>query len=428
MTALADLDYFSDAGIAQNPYEYWEYLRGQGPVAREPHYGVVAVTGYQEVHAAFKDVDCFSAVNAIGGPFPPLPFTPEGDDISEAIEAHRHLFPIFEHMVVMDPPHHERARSLLGRLLTPRRLQENEEYIWTLADRQFDEFIGNGRCEFLSEYAKPYATLAIADLLGVPDEDRAKLRRNLGAGSAPDHQVGALDSTPVGSNPLKYLDDLFSEYIADRRSNPRADVLTGLATATYPDGSTPPLLEVVRPATFLFGAGQETVVKLLSSALQVLGDRPDLQQRLRADRSLIPAFIEESLRFESPTKVDFRLARKSTTLGGVPIKAGTVLMLCLGAANRDPRKFDHPAEFDLDRKNVREHIAFGRGIHTCAGAPLARVEGRVTINRLLDRLEEFHISEQNHGPREQRVYAYEPTFLLRGLSELHIEFTPAPGG
>jgi len=424
VTDLADIDYFSNADVAQDPYAYWESLRAQGPVAREPHHGVVAVTGYQEVQAAFKDFEAFSAVNAIGGPFPPLPFTPEGDDISELIEAHRHRFPIFEHMVVMDPPEHTNARSLLSRLLTPRRLHENENYIWGLADQQFDEFIASGRCEFLGEYGKPFATLAIADLLGVPEQDRPKIRRNLGAGNAPGAHVGALDSTPVGSNPLQYLDDLFSDYIAERRDTPRDDVLTGLATATYPDGSVPPLLEVVRPATFLFGAGQETVTKLLSSAVQVLGDRPDLQDQLRADRSLIAPFIEEALRFESPTKVDFRLARKSTTLAGVPIKAGTVLMLCLGAANRDPRKFDNPNEFQLNRKNVREHIAFGRGIHTCAGAPLARVEGRVTINRMLDRMHEIRISEAKHGPLGQRHYGYEPTFLLRGLTELHIEFTP----
>jgi cytochrome P450 len=113
-------------------------------------------------------------------------------------------------------------------------------------------------------------------------------------------------------------------------------------------------------------------------------------------------------------------------LGGVPIKAGTVIMLCLGAANRDPRKFESPNEFRLDRKNVREHIAFGRGIHTCAGAPLARVEGRVTINRLLDRTRDVRISEAKHGARDERVYHYEQTFLLRGLTELHIEFDTAP--
>jgi cytochrome P450 len=423
MTDLASIDYFSDQAVAQDPYDYYEYLRSRGPVYREPHHDVVAVTGYAEVIAAFKDTDSFSACNAIGGPFPPLPFEPQGDDITEQIEAHRHEFPINEHMVVMDPPAHERARSLLAKLLTPRRLKENEEFMWQLADRQFDEFIANERCEFLAEYARPFATLAITDLLGVPEEDRAEIREALGAGRAPGSRVGALDGEPVGLNPLQYLDDKFSGYLAERRRQPREDVLSGMAAATYPDGSTPELLEVVRPATFLFAAGQETVTKLLSAAVQTLGDRPDIQQSLRENRRLIPNFIEEALRMQSPTKVDFRLARKTTTLGGVHIPAGTVMMLCLGAANRDPAKFEDPHEFRLDRKNVREHIAFGRGIHTCAGAPLARVEGVVTVNRLLDRTRDIRIDEGVHGTAGARRYAYEPTFLLRGLSELHIEFT-----
>lgn len=422
MTDLATVDYFSDQAVAQDPYEYLDYLRDQGPVFQEPHHGVVAVTGYAEVMAAFKDVDAFSAVNAIGGPFPPLPFKPEGDDITAQIEAHRHMFPINEHLVVMDPPAHTRARSLLSKLLTPKRLKENEDYMWQLVDHQLDEFIANGRCEFLAEYARPFATLAITDLLGVPEEDRDEIRSALGAGQ-PEGGVGALDGEPVGLNPLQYLDDKFSAYLAERRREPRDDVLTTMATATYPDGSTPELLEVVRPATFLFAAGQETVTKLLSSAVQVLGERPDLAQTVHDNRKLVGPFIEESLRTQSPTKVDFRLARKTTELGGVHIPAGTVVMLCLGAANRDPRKFEDPHEFRLDRKNVREHIAFGRGIHTCAGAPLARVEGVITINRMLDRMRDITISQARHGGGENRQYRYEPTFLLRGLTELHIEFT-----
>jgi cytochrome P450 len=165
MTDLASVDYFSDRAVAQDPYEYLDYLRDQGPVFREPHHGVVAVTGYTEVMAAFKDTDSFSAVNAIGGPFPPMPFEPEGDDITAQIEAHRHMFPINEHLVVMDPPAHTHARSLLSSLLTPKRLKENEDFMWQLVDRQLDEFIANGHCEFLAEYARPFATLAITDLL-----------------------------------------------------------------------------------------------------------------------------------------------------------------------------------------------------------------------------------------------------------------------
>ena len=423
MTDLAAIDYFSDPAVSQDPYAYYDYLREQGPVFREPHHGVVAVTGYHEVMAAFKDHASFSAVNAIGGPFPPLPFEPAGDDISEQIEAHRHQFPIHEHMVVMDPPAHEKARSLLSRLLTPRRLKENEDYMWQLVDHQIDQFIGNGRCEFLSEYAKPFATSAIIDLLGVPAEDRPEFLAALGAERPEGNRVGALDGEPVGLDPLRYLDDKFAGYLAERRRAPREDVLSGMATAVYPDGSTPELIEVVKPATFLFAAGQETVTKLLSAAVQTLGDRPEYQQLLRDEPERIPTFIEEALRMHAPTKVDFRLVRKSTALGGVHLPAGTIVMLCLGAANRDPRKFESPHEFRPDRKNVREHIAFGRGIHTCAGAPLARVEGQITVRRLLDRMTDIQIDETVHGPTGDRRYAYEPTFLLRGLTELHIEFT-----
>ncbi len=185
-------------------------------------------------------------------------------------------------------------------------------------------------------------------------------------------------------------------------------------------------MEVVRPATFLFAAGQETVTKLLSSALRVLAERPEYQQILREDRSLIKPFMEESLRFDSPTKVDFRLARKSTRIGDVDIPAGTIVMLGLAAANRDPRKFEDPNEFRLDRRNAHDHIAFGRGLHTCAGAPLARMEGHVTLHRLLDRMSDIRISERDHGPADNRVFLYEPTFLLRGLVELHIEFEQTP--
>ena len=422
MTDFATADYFSDQEIAQEPYEYLDYLREQNPVFQEPKYHVYAVTGYDETVAAFKDHESFSAANAIGGPFPPLPFEPKGDDISAQIEAHRHEFPIAYLMVVMDPPEHTRARSLLSRLLTPARLKENEAYMWELADRQLDEFIADGRCEFLGAYAKPFATLVIADLLGVPAEDRDEFRAKLAAiGGA----VGSLEGEAVAVNPLQWLEDKFTAYISERRDRPREDILTELANATYPDGSTPEVSDVVHQATFLFAAGQETVVKLLGSSVRMLAERPDLQAQLRENPKLVGAFVEESLGMESPTKVDFRLARKTTTLGGVPIKAGSTLMLCLGAANRDPRKFKNPNEFRIDRRNVREHIAFGRGIHTCAGAPLARVEAQVTLSRLLARVADIAIDDIRHGPAGDRHYRYEPTFLLRGLSDLHITFTPA---
>ncbi len=423
MTNFDSIDFFTDQSLVPDPHPYFDYLRSQNPVLRLPHHGVVAVTGYDEACEVYKDPDTFSNIVALGGPFPPLPFQPAGDDISAEIAEHRSYFPMNEHMVTMDPPEHTRARSVLSKLLTPSRLKHNEEFMWRLADRQLDEFLGNGKCEFIGEYSKPFATLVIADLLGVPEEDHREFRTVLGADKP--GRVGALDHASVGVNPLEWLDEKFCSYIEDRRREPRNDVLTSLATAKYPDGSTPEVIEVVRSATFLFAAGQETTAKLLSAALQVMGDRPDIQQELRDDRSLIPGFIEESLRMDSPVKCDSRLARRATTVGGVDIAPGTVVMVLPGAANRDPRRFDNPHEFDLRRKNVREHMAFARGVHSCPGGPLARVEGRVSIERILDRMSDITIDEAQHGPAGDRRYTYEPTYILRGLNNLHLTFTTA---
>ena len=172
----------------------------------------------------------------------------------------------------------------------------------------------------------------------------------------------------TSSTPSDWLDDWFAEYIEDRRRRPREDVLTRLALAAYPDGSTPDVTAVVRTATFLFAAGQETTARLLAVGLKYLCEYPELQDELRAHPERIPDFIEETLRIESPVKADFRLARRASTIGGVDIGPGTPVMLLNGAANRDPRRFECPAEFRLDRPNAKDHIAFGRGAHPALAA------------------------------------------------------------
>src|SRR4029077_11990528 len=160
-----------------------------------------------------------------------------------------------------------------------------------------------------------------------------------------------------------------------------------------------------------------------------LAEHPELQDELRADRDRIPDFLEEVLRVESPVKTDFRLALRTTTIGGVDIPAGTPVMLLNGAANRDPRRFECPAEFRADRPNAQSHVAFGRGHHSCPGGPLARAEGRISVERILDRLRDIRLSEEHHCPPRARRFEYEPTWVLRGLHELHLEFTPVePGG
>ncbi len=228
-----------------------------------------------------------------------------------------------------------------------------------------------------------------------------------------------------GTSPWSSSTARFTDYVEDRRREPRDDVLTGLATATFPDGATPEVADVVRIAANLFAAGQETTVRLLATALQLLAEQPELQQLLRDDRDRIPNFVEESLRFESPVKGDFRLSRVPTTVGGVEIAAGSTVMVLNGAANRDPRQFEQPDEFRVDRVNARQHLAFGHGAHTCPGAPLARAEARISIERILERMNDIRISEAEHGPPDARRYKYAPTYILRGLQALHLEFTSA---
>ncbi|MFA7513610.1 MAG: cytochrome P450 [Mycolicibacterium vanbaalenii] len=419
MNEFNTMAFLSDPELVVDPYGYIAERRAGCPVSRDTGQGLIAVTGYDATMAVYKDVEGFSACNTVAGPFAPLPFTPVGDDITDQIAAHRNEMTFGDFMAVLDPPQHGRARGLLGRLLTPRRLKENEAFMWSLADRQLDTFIESGNCEFYGQYAQPFALLVIADLLGVPTEDHDLFVTGMTASHS-----DMAETQAVAHNPLQFLEDRFTAYVEDRRREPRADVLTILAHAKYPDESLPEVIDVVRLATFLFAAGQETSTKMLTFALQTLGEHPDLQQQLREDRSLIPNFIEENLRLESPIKSHFRLATKTTEIGGMPTPAGTTMMLMPGAANRDPDRFDNPDEFRIDRPNVREHLTFGRGIHTCPGAALARAEGRASLDRVLSRMAEIRISEAHHGPAEARRYTYDPSFMLRGLTDLHLEFTP----
>jgi cytochrome P450 len=256
--------------------------------------------------------------------------------------------------------------------------------------------------------------LVIADLEGVPESDHGLFTARL-----------AKLPEEMEHKPLEFLYEQFTAYIEDRRRAPRDDIMTAMASATFPDGSTPEVRDVALLAANLFSGGQETTVRLLSFALRIIAERPDIQAALRSDRTRIPNFIEETLRFESPLRAQFRMAKVTTEVAGVPIPAGSTMMLLPGAANRDPRLFENPGEFDLDRENAKYHAAFGHGIHHCAGAHLARAEGRVTVNRLLDRTADITISEDAHGPAGARRYGYLPTYFLRGLTSLELAIEPA---
>ena len=420
------IDFFRGDELIVDPYPYFDFLREECPVKRESHHDVVMVTGYDEAVAVYADPATFSSCNAVTGPFPGFPVPLVGDDVSELIDQYRDQLPFSDQLPTFDPPMHKAHRALLMRLLTPSRLRENEEFMWQRADRQIDEFISQGSCELIKDFAAPFTLYVIADLLGVPEKDQEWFREVLqGSRRKQESAVGSTASDSLGHSPLEFLYERFTAYVEDRRKEPQDDVITGLATATFPDGSLPEVIDVVRIATNLFGAGQETTVRLLGAAFQLIGERPDLQQALRADPTRTADFVEECLRIESPVKGDFRLARRATTVGGVDIPAGTTLMLVNGAANRDPRHFPKPEEFQLDRLNSRTNLAFGRGPHACPGGPLARAEARVSIERLLQRTTDVRISESEHGPADDRRYAYAPTYILRGLNRLQLDFTPA---
>ncbi len=173
---------------------------------------------------------------------------------------------------------------------------------------------------------------------------------------------------------------------------------------------------------FLFGAGQDTTARLLGNTFRKIAECRDLQEMLRSQAGKIGPFIEESLRHEGSVKSGARVCIRSTNVGGVDIKAGDTLLFSHLAANRDPKRFLNPETFDIDRARNMEHIAFGRGPHTCVGAPLARLEIRISIEQLLSRLGEIKVSDEHHGPEDNRTFHYDPTYVLRAISALHLEF------
>jgi cytochrome P450 len=270
--------------------------------------------------------------------------------------------------------------------------------------------------------ATPYVTLVIADLLGVPEADRQQFRDIIDAGPPPGNMDAAEDTSQSGA--LAFMISYFARYLGERRANPQDDIMTELAQARFPDGTLPDIMEPAKAAMFLFAAGQDTSAKLVGNAMRQLCENRELQDRLRADPSQIPAFLEEMLRLEGSTKMTARLAVRDTKIGDVAVPAGKRVFIGLAAANRDPRRWDEPNEFQLNRPKIKEHVAFGRGAHTCAGAPLARVEVRVLFERLLEHTSEITISEKHHGTLDNRDLNYEASYIIRGLEKLHIEMKP----
>ncbi len=412
---VLERDFFTDPELLQDPTPWYAALRAQGPVWREPCRGVVVLSGIEELVEVYADHEHFSAVVSTMGPLVPLPRPDEGESWAEMIERRRAEIPMGEMLTSIDPPRHTRERALVGRLFTPNRLKENEAFMETLADELIGEIADRGEVEFNAAYARPFTLLVVADLLGVPREDHAQFRRWLGG---PQGNVGNPEGEHGGDQIFARLAPYFTRYIEERRAAPGDDVMSRLAHVRYSDGALPEVAEVVRLATILFAAGQETTARLLAAGMRVIAEQPGLADELRSDPGGIPNFVEECLRLEGPIKSTFRLALEDTSIGDVKIPAGTVVMGSIGAANRDPRVFDDPDRFDARRHNARRNIAFGHGEHFCPGASLARAEARTSFERILTGLDDFQLVDPG-------ALRYAQTFIIRGLEALPLRFRRA---
>ncbi|KHK89430.1 cytochrome P450 [Novosphingobium malaysiense] len=409
-------DYFTDHSVLLDPYDYFESIRTHGPVYQMQSRDVVVVTGFAEALDVLLNTRDFSSwLNP--DPLVALPFELEGDDITAQLAA-TPSNPM-ELMVSYDGERHAAARSLLNPLFTPSRLKANEAFMRAYAEEMVQDVVAAGGCELVNKVATPFVTMVIADLLGVPADDREAFREVIDSAPPPGNMDAGEDGQSV--HPLMVMAGYFTRYVAERRAQPQNDVMTEMALAKYPDGSTPDAMEVVKSAMFLFAAGQDTSAKLIGNSMRRLAEDQDLQQQLREDRKLIGPFLEEVLRVEGSTKATFRIASRKTKIGDMEIPAGKRVVVSLSAANRDPRRWEDPAEFRIGRPKIKEHLAFGRGAHTCAGAPLARAEVAVILDRFLEHTSSITLDEAHHGPAGNRAIEYEPSYIIRGLANLHIK-------
>ena len=422
--ALQERDYFTDPDILLDPYEYFNAMRQKGPICRLEKHDCLLITGFDEALEVWRNPKDFSSLNSLASAAFPLPFVPEGNDILDQLQAHREKFVGHDMVVCYDGDHHTRVRSLISRVFTPSRLKANNEFMHDYASELVQRVVAKGKCELVSEVAAPYVTMIIASLLGVPPEDRVKFEEVIAAGQT----VGSIEHSddPTDMQAVMFIAGFMAEYLQDRMANPTGDMLTELTTSSYPDGSKPDLVELISLSTFLFAAGQDTSAKLLGNAMRYIVDIPGLQQQLREDREMIPWMIEEVLRLEGSSKVTARVAVRDTKIGDMDVPAGTRVALAIAAVNRDPRRWGEDAnEFKLKRPRIKEHLAFGRGVHTCAGAPLARAEVIEILNAFFDHTSEITFNEAAHGKPGDRRYKFEPSFIIRGLDNLQVEFKSA---
>jgi cytochrome P450 len=391
-----------DPGRLGDPYPVYHRLRAEAPLHRRGA-GTTTwmLTRYADVAAALRDPR-LSAVRYHADRLVARDALLTEPERSQARALRR-----FDDaaMLTTDPPDHTRLRKLAHHAFTPHAIAHLRTRIQALTDALLDAVIPSGRLEVIADLAYPLPVTVIAEILGVPPADRGQLRRWAAAFEAfldrPDDITAAFQTTTEFHDYLRGL-------IAVRRHQPADDVLSALVSA-QDQGDMLSEEELLVMCTLLLNAGHVTTTNLIGNGLLALLRNPDQLRLLRDDPALLPAAVEEVLRYDSPVQFTVRTATTDVTFGEVVIRRGDLVQLMLGAANRDPVQFPDPDRFDLTRRDNR-HLAFGLGPHFCLGAALARMEGHVVLGTLLRRLPDLRLATDH--------LEYRPNLAFHGLTAL----------
>ncbi|RLT39987.1 MAG: cytochrome P450 [Chloroflexi bacterium] len=358
----------------RNPYLQLDRLRAAEPVHRSDALQAWILTRYDDVLRVLRDHDTFSSdARQAGG------------QIAAALQEQRANSPLGDTRSVLasDPPEHTFLRGIVNRAFTPRSVELLRPRMEEIVASLLDELPDTGEWDLMDGLAQPLPVIVIAELLGIPPEDRAQFKvwsQHIALTTDIMQSQESIESIRQATSELV---EYFGGFIEDRRRQPREDLISALVAAET-EGRRLTGAEVLAFAILLLVAGNETTTNLIGSGMRTLLAHPEAAAALRAQPERIPAAIEEMLRYDSPVQGIVRFATREVEVGDKTLRKGDVIMGMTGAANRDPDQFPNPTAFDLDRGDTR-HLAFGMGIHYCVGAPLARVEGAIAFRALLER-------------------------------------------
>lgn len=387
-----------------DPHPMFHRLRREEPVHYCSRAGIWFLTRYDDVLFALKE-GAFSADSRHWENHARYFRREASDHTSDVADVYA------KWMLQMDPPDHTRLRALLVGAFTPRVVEAMRPRIRALIHRLLDAVTPTGRMDFVGDLAYPLPIIVIAELLGIPHEQHAKVREWTSAILPSVNPAIGMDASATANRAMREFGDCFRELIAQRRSEPTADLVSGLIAAQE-DGQRLTDDEMVATCLLLAIAGHFTTVQLLSGMTLELIRNPQEHERLRADASLRNSCVEEALRITSPIQLIYRSTKDPVEVGGYTIPGRQMVFVSVAAANRDPARFPDPDRFDVGRKDNR-HLGFGYGIHFCAGAALARVQAQELIPVLDERLKNLRLA----GPPRR-----EPSLLLRGLESMPVAF------